>query len=239
MVVAFITVQKFSPEQDKVWNTLFNKQWEAFEDNACTQFTEGMEDLDLDPERMSTLEELDEKIRKFSDWRIVRAENRYLSDIDWFEHLAKKNWPVSDFIREPEELEFTPLPDFFHDVFGHLAFITNKEFLEISEIFAKAFLKANNEWRKVIGRIWWHTVEFGLIRENGKVKMLGAGLISSEKELVHAQNIDRHIPFSIVEAARTPKARADIHPKFFVVESLEQVKNAGLQLLELVQNETI
>jgi len=167
-------------------------------------------------------EKVSRVLEKHTGWIIVPAENRYLSDVQWFAHLAKKHFPATSFFRKPEELDFTPEPDLFHDFFGHMPQMMHPRLARLAHRFGQAFKLAKN--KDDIARLWWHTFEFGLIKEAGKVKIFGAGLLSSKDELLHCQNPSLWKPFDFEVIKQTPKAVASVHPQFFVLESIEQLE---------------
>ena len=167
-------------------------------------------------------EQVSRVLDEHTGWIIVPAESRYLSDEQWFAHLAKKHFPVTSFFRQPEELDFTPEPDLFHDFFGHLPQMVHPRLARIAHRFGRAFQLAKN--KDDIARLWWHTFEFGLIREGGKVKMFGAGLLSSKEELIHCQNPALWKPFDFETIKRTPKSAESVHPQYFVLQSIEQLE---------------
>lgn len=224
MLVAFIAPAKFTEQDHETWSKLFNRQIHLLEDRACSFFQQGLKKLDFSDKEIPDFLENSEKLKQLIDWTLVNAENKYLNDEEWFDHLLEKEFPTTDFIRKPNELEFTPLPDLFHEVFGHLPIFANKEIAELADLFAEAFAIAPKNKKHWIARLWWHTLEFGLLKENGEIKIFGAGLISSNQELKHCLDSSRHKPFNFKEITQTPKAVANIHPHFFVMESLDQVR---------------
>jgi len=186
----------------------------------------------MSDKQIPDFKELEKKLQQTVGWSLVNAENKYLDDKEWFIHLLKKEFPTTDFIRKPHELDFTPLPDLFHEFFGHLPIFANKEIADLADLFAEAFAIAPESKKQGVARLWWHTLEFGLIKEDGEIKIFGAGLISSHQELKHCLDTSRHKPFNVQEIINTPKTVASIHPHFFVMESIEQVKTA---LKEFIQ----
>lgn len=210
------------------WHILFHRQCELLENKACSLFWEGLEILNHKeiPVRNKISKELLDKI----GWVLAAAENRYLSDEQWFNHLAKKEFPVTDFFRQPHEVDFTPEPDLFHDFFGHMPQIVHPRISDLAHKFGLAFQTAKN--KDDVARLWWYTLEFGLIKENGKIKILGAGLFSSKEELVHSMNEDLWLPFSFDLIKRTPKAVATVHPQYFVLDSLDELEETLQDLLD-------
>lgn len=216
---------------DSTWSKLFERQIQLIKKEPCKEWLVGLRKIGFNPKKLPHKDEISKKIKELTGWKLVSAENKYLTDKEWFEHFRHNRFPVTDFIRKPEELDFTPLPDMFHDFFGHLPFMTNKKFTDLVELFGKAFKLAPKNKKHWIARLWWHSIEFGLIKENNEIKILGAGLISSHKEFLHSLRAP-HRPFVLRDVVRTPKATHDIHPQFFVLESWEQLKS---MLEDLIQ----
>jgi phenylalanine-4-hydroxylase len=158
-------------------------------------------------------------------WTLADAQNEYLSRDEWFEHLVNRRFPVTDYIRRPDELEFTPLPDLFHEYFGHLAFFTDQAYADMSERYGQIYARTRDEeQRAAIQRLWWYSIEFGLIREGGGLRVLGAGLLSSPGELAHALGDDvARVDFEIAEVAATPQAIHSYHDRYFVIDSMAQL----------------
>ena len=224
---------EFSEENHRTWSLLFNRQMALVKDNVCKEFIEGVKEFDFNKEGIPDRNEISKKLNSLHRWIIANAENKYLSDEEWFTHLIKNEFPATDFIRKGDELDFTPLPDLFHEFFGHIPFLANKKIMNIIELFALAFKITPKNKKFQVARLWWHTLEFGLIKENGNVKVLGAGLISSNKEFLHALDINRHLPFNIKNIIKTPKSVADVHNKYFILESLDQLEQ---ELKEWIKN---
>jgi phenylalanine-4-hydroxylase len=214
----------YTAEDHRVWAALYARQLPLLADHACALFLAGLPKLGLDPERLPEPAAVSERLHGLSGWTLGDAQNAYLGPTEWFEHIAERRFPVTNYIRKPDELEFTPLPDLFHEYFGHLAFFTDRRFGDIAQAFGPLYLAANERQRLEIARLWWFTTEFGLIREGGRLKAFGAGLLSSPGELRKAFAPDTpRVPFDIRRAAAQPSAVYEMHQVYFVVESLEHV----------------
>jgi Phenylalanine 4-hydroxylase (EC 1.14.16.1) len=171
-------------EQDhETWATLYREQMKRVPDYACELFLRGLPRLQFDPDRLPDPQAISARLHRETGWSLSDAQNEYLNAVEWFEHLRERRFPVTNYIRKPEELEFTPLPDVFHDYFGHLAYFTDPYFADLAQAFAPLFFAGDARQQLEISRLWWYTTEFGLIREGGKLKAFGAGLISSIAEM--------------------------------------------------------
>lgn len=215
----------YSEEDHGTWSELFARQREIVSRAACKEFFNGLETLELDPKRLPDIRHMSERLSRLSGWTLSNAKDEYLSMQDWFPLLRKRSFPVTDYIRRPEEIEYTPLPDLFHEYFGHLAFFTDPKFGDIAQEFGAACKGASERQILEISRIWWYTIEFGLVRENGEEKVLGAGLLSSPRECLHALSGKSEIaPFDLGEVIRTPGSPHELHKKYFFVESIRSIR---------------
>lgn len=216
------TAGHYSEEDHDTWHKLCVRQSELVNPVACRAFHEGMAKLQLDFKRLPDRDLMARRINGFTGWTLADAQNEYLGPTEWFEHIAACRFPVTDYIRRPHELDFTPLPDLFHEYFGHLAFFTDPEFAGIARRYGEVYLKARtDEQRLAIARLWWYGIEFGFVREDGDLKIVGAGLLSSPGELQHALKPDtpRH-PFDIDRVAAKPGAAYSYHDEYFILDSI-------------------
>jgi len=216
---------KVIAEQDKIWQALYERQMPRVEQYACQEYLDGFAILDLPANRVPDLDYLNQKITPRTGWRTVRTRVRYSDAIPWYQHFARKEFLVTDYMRDWSELDFTPEPDMFHDIFGHLPFMVLPAYTELQELFAPAFQAANPEQRENIKRLAWFSTEFGLIKENGAIKVFGTGLISSagEMENVLSGKVPL-LPFDVATILNFDKAIWSFNQQLFVFDSLEGVK---------------
>ncbi|MBC8161875.1 MAG: amino acid hydroxylase [Roseiflexaceae bacterium] len=207
-----------------VWAELVRQQLAQIEQRACREFVAGWRRLALDPQQLPDPAAVGEHLMALSGWSLGDAQNAYLEADEWFAHLARRRFPVTNYIRPPERLEFTPLPDLFHEYFGHLAFFTDRRFGDIAQAFGPLYQAAGERQRLEIARLWWFTTEFGIIREDGALKAFGAGLYSSPGELAKAfaPNTPR-VPFDIDQVVATAGAKYDMHDTYFIIDDVEQI----------------
>ncbi len=215
----------FGKEENKVWEILFNGQIENVRKYACSMYREGIEKLGLNEREIPTLKELNSQITPVKNWKVVRTDVRYMSTESWYEHLAQKEFIVTNFLRSLDEIEFTPEPDLFHDLFGHIPFLMVPEYMELIELFAPAYFASTTlEQKEAIKRLAWFSYEFGLIRENGELMMFGAGIMSSKGELEKVINGEIKISkFTIENVIKNPKAVFDYNKELFVFNSFDEL----------------
>jgi phenylalanine-4-hydroxylase len=174
----------FSDEQHAIWADLFAGIYRPYLlEHICHEYVDGLALLKLDPHRIPTVVHLNEQIRPQTGWRIERTVVRYTLADDWYQKFAQRIFLITDYLRTRDQMEFTPEPDMFHDIFGHLPYLTQKFYAHIEDKFAPAYLKATQAEREVIKRLAWYSTEFGLVMEDNRFKVFGAGTISGRAEL--------------------------------------------------------
>jgi len=213
------------PELDSVWAALYRQQLPRVQAHACREYLEGFERLALPDDRIPSLDELNAGITPHTGWRTVRTDVRYTDAVPWYHHFARREFLVTDYMRSWDELEFTPEPDMFHDIFGHLPFLTLPAYASLQERFAPAFLRASDSEREEIKRLAWFSTEFGLLREEGELKVFGAGLISGGAEFDNAISGRVEIrPFRIESVLGFEKAVWSHNPILFEFPSIGALK---------------
>ncbi len=174
----------FSNEQHAIWADLFAGVHQPYlMEHLCDEWKMGMDMLKLDPLHIPTVAHLNGNITPRSGWRIERTVVRYTLADDWYRKFAQRIFLITDYLRTRDQMEFTPEPDMFHDIFGHLPFLTQKFYADIEDKFAPAYMTATQEEREVIKRLAWYSTEFGLVVQDNRFKVFGAGIISGRKEL--------------------------------------------------------
>ena len=176
----------FSDEQHAIWADLFAGIHQPHMlEHICQEYIDGLALLQLDPQRIPTVVHLNERIQPRTGWRIERTAVRYTLADDWYVKFAQRIFLITDYLRTRDQMEFTPEPDMFHDIFGHLPFLTQEFYARIEDKFAPAYLNATDEEREVIKRLAWYSTEFGLVMEDNRFKVFGAGTISGRAELAN------------------------------------------------------
>ncbi|MCB2178449.1 hypothetical protein KQH61_03450 [bacterium] len=176
----------FSEEQHAIWADLFAGIYQPyFTEHVCRAYLQGFERLKLDPARIPTVAYLNRQITPRTGWRVERTGVRYTMADDWYQKFARRIFLVTDYLRTRDQLDFTPEPDMFHDIFGHLPYLTMGFYARIEDKFAPAYLKATPEEREVIKRLAWYSTEFGLVMEDNRLKVFGAGIISGRAEFAN------------------------------------------------------
>jgi phenylalanine-4-hydroxylase len=212
------------PEEDhRIWGELFNRQMEMLPGRASEAYFEGVDVLGMTPERLPSLAQMSRRLDEATGWKVARIPG-LLHEKDFFNLLANRTFPSTDYIRGREEMDYTPAPDCFHDMFGHMPMLAQSEFADFYQMFGKAALNASGADRPRLERFHWFTVEFGLIEQGEDMRIFGAGIISSKNEVTHAlsDKVEK-IPF---DPARITEQDYDVwhlQPRLFVLESFEQL----------------
>jgi len=215
----------FTPEQHKTWAELYRRQVPRVREHASSHYLTGFDLLELPSETIPTLDFLNSKITPASGWTVVRTDVRYTSSDDWYRYFERHEFLVTNYMRSWEELDWTPEPDMFHDIFGHLPFWMNRYYAELQELFAPAYLSAStDEEKENIKRLAWYSTEFGMIREDGTMKVFGTGLMSGGDEFLNAaEGRMTYHDFTLENVLGHDKVMYEQHSDLYVIESLEQL----------------
>lgn len=217
----------YTAADHEVWQILYAKRMRELESTASDVFLRGAEIIGLSPEHIPNLAEVNRRLRRRTGWSAVPVDG-FLPAREFFASLAERRFPTTVTIRAKESVDYVPEPDIFHDVFGHVPLHSDPAFAGFLQKCGKVAARAStDEEVEMMTRLFWFTVEFGLVREGGKAKIYGSGLISSAGDAANAlgPGCDRR-PFS-VRAVISQSFRIDeLQPILFVVESFDQLFEA-------------
>ncbi len=216
--------ETFSEEDHAVWDLLFARQVELLGSRVVAPFLDGIDLLRLSHPGVPDLEELNRILEPRTGWRTVAVPG-LVPDETFFAMLKDRVFPVGNFIRKREELDYLEEPDCFHDLFGHIPMLAHHDFAEMVEHVGRLGLAAiaAGEGHRA-ARLYWHSVEFGLARERGELKILGAGLASSFGEAhfsLESDEVER-LPFSAERAVHTAYRHDAFQPRYLVSRSLDE-----------------
>jgi phenylalanine-4-hydroxylase len=190
---------------------------------AGAAYLRGVEKLDMTPDRIPALRDLSSALEREAGWRVARIPG-LLHERDFFTLLSQRLFPSTDYIRGTSELDYTPAPDLFHDIFGHMPMLTEPAFADFYHLFGQAALNAKGIDRQSLERLHWFTVEFGLIRDPNEIRIFGAGVLSSKGEVGHALGDEvEQRPFSIDAVINQDYEVWHLQPILFVLESFDQL----------------
>jgi phenylalanine-4-hydroxylase len=223
----------FTAQEHGVWDSLFARQVPYLGSRIVTPFLQGIARLGLDRPGIPELGVLNARLEQLTGWRCVSVPG-LVPDDAFFAMLAERCFPIGNFIRPADSLDYLEQPDCFHDIFGHVPLLAHAPVARLMQRMGKLGVDAIAAGHgATISRLYWHTVEFGLARENDEVKILGAGLASSFGEAHFALEADVPRPrFTVRDAAATAYRNDRFQPLYFVSDSLER-KAAELEALDL------
>lgn len=222
-----IAYPSYSQEEQAIWRTLCTRQERMLPGRAADEFLSGLRSLGLDRERIPALAEVSRRLDRGTGWRLARTPG-LLDAHDFFSHLARRIFPCTDYVRSRSELDYTPAPDCFHDIFGHTPMILHPRFANFYQKIGRAALACRDAQTETgLTRIYWFTVEFGLVRNPGGLRIYGNGIISSFAETrfsLTPQASKR--PFEADVVAAHPYDIWHLQRELFVVESFEALEDA-------------
>ncbi len=213
-----------------VWRRLYARQREILPGRACDAFLRAQETMRMSPDRIPKFSDLNAVLGEATGWQIVGVEG-LLPELDFFTHLANRRFPVSWWIRRPEQIDYIEEPDLFHDLFGHVPLLMDPRFADYLQAYGQGGVKAHAigpDALMQLARLYWYTVEFGLIRQPDGLRIYGAGILSSKGESIHCLEsaAPNRIGFELERVMRT-RYRIDTYQKtYFVIDSFEQLMDA-------------
>ena len=215
----------FTADEHAMWDRLFARQSDMLPGRAADAFLRGIDVLRLEKPGVPDYRELNARLTAATGWQVVAVPGLVPDDV-FFDHLANRRFPAGNFIRTPEQLDYLQEPDVFHDVFGHVPMLADPVFADYMVAYGEGGLRSLKfDALKQLARLYWYTVEFGLIREAGGLRIYGAGIVSSFAESVFALDSDspNRIGFDLARVMRTDYRIDDFQQNYFVIDSLEQL----------------
>ncbi len=218
--------KKYTDIDQRIWHVLFEKQQLVLEDKASKFFLDGIKICGFQTNKIPKVSEINANLIKATGWEMYVVPG-LVADKPFFEFLANKKFPVTTWIRSVKELEYLEEPDMFHDFYGHVPLLSNQPFVDYIQGLAKLALKfIDNPYAiELISRLYWFTIEFGFIKEDGKLKIFGAGILSSPSESFYSVT-NKEVPryrFDIRHIMKTPYYKHDFQKQYFVIESYEKL----------------
>lgn len=208
-----------------VWETLFNRQMEILKPIISSEYLKALDEVKFTSEKIPDFNEVGDLLKLLTGWSLQVVPN-ISPQKEFFEFLSQKKFTCTCWLRTMEQLDYLEEPDMFHDVFAHVPLLSNKNYVNFFKGISDIALKHidNEKAIELLGKIYWFTIEFGLIKENTQLKIYGAGIISSMGETKHClSSIVSHIDFDILTIFNTDYRTDIIQEKYFVIESFEQL----------------
>lgn len=223
--------EQFTPEEHDRWDRLYARQGKLLPGRACNEFIEGLEALSLSHSGIPNFELLSDRLEKLTGWRIVAVPDLVPDDV-FFDHLANRRFPAGSFIRPEAQLDYLQEPDVFHDVYGHVPLLANPVFADYMEAYGKGGQRAAGRGvLQNLARLYWYTVEFGLINTPEGLRIYGAGILSSKSESIFSleDNSPNRIHFDLERLMRTEYRIDDFQQIYWVINDFEELLNATYQ----------
>ncbi len=216
----------YSDQENRTWATLISRQLEVVKTRAARDFLQGLSLLSLSNDKIPQLNEITVRLNQISGWSVKQVP-AIIKPIEFFKMLSQKQFPVATFIRIPEELDYLQEPDIFHEIFGHCPMICHQEFSDFMMKYGEKALNAPKELHKLYARLFWFTVEFGLIEENHELKCYGGGILSSKAETIFAleDKSPKRVKFELMEVLRTHYRYDEIQSKYFIIQTYNELFN--------------
>lgn len=227
----------YSDDENAMWQALLTRQAKQIPNRACSAYLEGLEKLNLPSTHIPQLHDIDEILQATTGWQTA-AVPALISFGKFFKLLANKRFPVATFIRRFEDMDYIEEPDVFHEIVGHCPLLTHPAFAAFNETYGKLGLDASKEERWFLARLYWFTIEFGLVGSHpDNRRIYGGGILSSPSETVYAlngsdtlhqsnhqqqpQNQPEHRAFDLLAVLRTPYRIDHIQPIYYVIDDLD------------------
>ena len=220
----------YTDTDHQVWAQLFERQKAVLPGRASDEFLSALAAMEMTPDRIPRFDDLNPILRAATGWELVGVEG-LLPELTFFDHLANRRFPVTWWIRKPDQMDYLSEPDLFHDLFGHVPLLMNPVFADYMEAYGRGGVKAHGIGEDALvnlTRLYWYTVEFGLIRQKDGLRIYGSGIVSSKGESIHCLESDapNRIGFDLERIMRT-RYRIDTYQKtYFVIDSFEQLMDA-------------
>ncbi|HJO64219.1 MAG TPA: phenylalanine 4-monooxygenase [Sphingomonas sanguinis] len=223
--------EHYTAQEHATWDTLFARQSKLLPGRASEAYLRGLDVLKLSRPGIPDFEELSDRLMTLTGWQVVAVPGLVPDDV-FFDHMANRRFVAGNFIRRPDQLDYLQEPDVFHDVFGHVPMLADPVFADYLAAYGRGGQRAlGMDALKYLGRLYWYTVEFGLVREDGDLRIYGAGIVSSYSESRFALEdpSPNRIGFDLARVMRTEYRIDDFQQNYFVIPSYEDLLKTTLE----------
>ena len=233
--------ENYCEEDFEVWKILFDRQMEIFPTHASSAYIDGLEIAKFETGGIPDFTETNSILKETTGWRLAVVPG-IVPDYTFFELMANKRFPATTWLRKMRELDYLEEPDMFHDVFAHVPLLTNQPFVDFLEELSKIGLEyVDNPYAiKLLSRVYWFTVEFGLIREGDDLRIYGAGILSSNGETKFSlSDAAPKYSFSVKHMLETPYRKDEFQKEYFIIESYEQLYKSIPEIKKLLSEKLV
>ena len=212
----------YSDDENAMWQALLERQAKQIPNRACSAYLEGLQKLKLSPTHIPQLQDIDDVLQATTGWQTA-AVPALISFGKFFKLLADKRFPVATFIRRFDDMDYIEEPDIFHEIVGHCPLLTHPAFAAFNETYGKLGLNATKQERLYLARLYWFTIEFGLMGATKETrKIYGGGILSSPSETVYALSDEPDCrAFDLIDVLRTPYRIDQIQPIYYAIDDLD------------------
>lgn len=218
----------YTPEDFEVWSILFNRQMELLQEYGCDEYLRALRDIQMHAGKIPDYAELNKTLQHRTQWTIKVVQG-HVPPSDFFEMLSQKIFPATCWLRTRAELDYIDEPDMFHDIFGHVPLLIIEEYAAFMQEFGKMALKwvSYPDITEILSRVYWFTIEFGLLQKEGRLSIYGAGILSSPGETRHSMSKTPEVaPFDISTVIQTGFKTDVIQDLYFTIESFDELRPA-------------
>ncbi|TRX62053.1 phenylalanine 4-monooxygenase [Fulvivirga sp. M361] len=218
----------YTEEDHEVWKILFNRQIVNLPEAATEEYMIGLEKINFTADRIPNFTETNKILKALTGWELVAVEG-IVDDKLFFELMSNRKFPATTWLRKMSELDYLEEPDMFHDVFAHVPLLTNQKFVDFLQAISQIGHNHADDPIAIdlLSRVYWFTVEFGLIRENGSPRIYGAGILSSAGETEFSLSKEpKHFEYHVEQLLNTPYRKDVFQDRYFIVDSYQQLYNS-------------
>lgn len=230
---------QYTAEDFAVWRLLFNRQMELLRPHVSEAYLQALTSVGFTADRIPDFEEVNKRLAALTGWGLQVVPN-ICPDPAFFQFLSRKRFTATCWLRTMEQLDYLEEPDMFHDVFAHVPLLSNQAYVGFFKGISDIALKYidNPKAIELLSAVYWFTIEFGLMREKGRLKIYGAGIISSKNETVFCMSKEaKHQSFSIEKMMNTPYRTDVLQETYFIIDSFEQLYNSLGTIEALLEKE--
>lgn len=227
---------QWSGEENQIWSELYERQIKLLDGRACQQFMDGIDLLGMSSKEIPQLGSINKVLEQKTGWKTAEVPSLIPFE-EFFRLLANKEFPVATFIRTREDFDYLQEPDIFHEIFGHCPLLTNSAFAHFTHTYGKLGLSASKEDRIFLARLYWFTVEFGLMKTADGLRIYGGGILSSPGETVYAleSSVPQRKVFSPIDVLRTPYRIDIMQPIYYILDKADDLDAlADMNIMGLV-----
>jgi phenylalanine-4-hydroxylase len=217
--------ERYTPQEHALWKRLFERQAGMLPSRACEAFVQGMKALHIGADAIPDFGRLSEVLMRHTGWQVVAVPG-LVPDTVFFEHLANRRFPAGNFLRRPEQIDYLSEPDVFHDVFGHIPMLMNRALADYMQAYGLGGLRAQQLGVLAnLSRVYWFTVEFGLVEQEGGLRLYGSGIASSYRESVFSLDdpSPNRLRFDLERVMRTRYRIDDFQETYFVIRNFDEL----------------